>query len=101
MMGNIKLTRKGAYDGYFHQEKQKKGETTMYEQLDIFSIIPKQEYPKEVSLNKRLNIGDYIGRIVLGEIEKGRITQIVGNDIYFFYRTDKGCFSASDRTDFK
>lgn len=72
----------------------------MYEQLDIFSILPQKEYSKEVSGNKRLDVGDYIGRIVLGEIEKGRITQVEGNDTYFFYRTDKGCFSSGDRTDF-
>lgn len=73
----------------------------MQGQLDIFSYLEQQEEIPEPS-NSRLHIGDYIGRLVLGEIEKGRITKIEGNDTHFFYRTDRGiCFNSDDRTDFE
>lgn len=72
----------------------------MYQQLDLFSFLnphetsPKPEY-------KRLNVGDRIGRIVLGEVEIGTIYKVEGNEEHFFYRTDKGVFDKSDRTDFE
>lgn len=72
----------------------------MYEQLDIFSFLQEQDKISKQADQQRLNIGDYIGRLVLGEVEKGRIEKVEGNDKYFFYRTDRGCFNASDRTDF-
>lgn len=69
----------------------------MYQQLNLFDFTQK----KEESKIKRLSVGDYIGRLTLGEIEKGKITEVVGDDRHFFYRTDLGsCFNASDRTDF-
>ena len=69
-------------------------------QLDIFSYIEQQEELTE-PINSKLHVGDYIGRLVLGEIEKGRITKIEGNDTHYFYRTDRGCFCSDDRTDFE
>ena len=72
----------------------------MQGQLDIFSYLSQQEEIPE-PINSRLHIGDYIGRLVLGEIEKDRITKIEGNDTHYFYRTDRGCFNSDDRTDFE
>ena len=69
----------------------------MQGQLDIFSYL---EQHKES--NSRLHVGDYIGRLVLGEVVKGKITKIEGNNTHFFYRTDSGrCFNSNDRTDFE
>ncbi len=72
----------------------------MYEQLDIFSFLEPQETIKKPKC-KHLSVGDKIGRLVLGEVEIGTIYEVEGNDEYFFYRTDKGCFTPSDRTDFE
>lgn len=72
----------------------------MYEQLDIFSLLEPQETAEKPKY-KRLNVGDRIGRLVLGEVEIGTIYKVEGNDEYFFYRTDKGCFNPSVRTDFE
>lgn len=72
----------------------------MYKQLDIFSFLE----PKEVVVKpkyKRLGVGDKIGKLVLGEVIIGTIYKVEENDKYFFYRTDKGCFDPSDRTDFE
>lgn len=70
----------------------------MYKQMDIFDFLKPQEVEKE-KVN-RLRVGDYIGKLVLGEVRKGKITKIEGNDHYFFYWTDNGIFSMHDRTDF-
>lgn len=72
----------------------------MCEQLDIFSFLEPQER-LEKPKQRHLNVGDRIGRLVLGEVEIGTIYKIEGNEKYFFYRTDKGCFDISDRTDFE
>ncbi len=72
----------------------------MYEQLDIFSFLKPQETIEKPKY-ERLSVGDRIGRLVLGEVEIGMIYEVEGNDEYFFYRTDKGCFNPSDRTDFE
>ena len=76
---------------------------TQYEQMDIFSYLAQQGQVMETAEKfKRLKVGDYVGRLVLGEIEKGKITEVEGNDRFFFYRTDIGCcFSAEDRCDFE
>lgn len=71
----------------------------MYEQLDLFSLLEPKEPPKQIC--KRLNVGDCVGRVVLGEVEKAIINKVEGNDKYFFYRTNKGCFSSDARTDFE
>lgn len=72
----------------------------MYEQLDIFSYLePQKELEKPKY--KRLNVGDKIGKLILGEVIIGTIYKVEGNEKYFFYRTDKGCFDPSDRTDFE
>lgn len=72
----------------------------MYEQLDLFSLLETEEPPQQIC--KRPNVGDCVGRVVLGEVEKATITKVVGNDKHFFYRTDKGlCFEAGSRTDFE
>ena len=72
----------------------------MYEQLDIFSYLEPQEQSEEPKYN-RLNVGDKIGNLVLGEVIIGTIYKVEGNEKHFFYRTDKGCFSPNDRTDFE
>lgn len=70
----------------------------MYQQMNIFDFLKPQESEKEKV--KRLCVGDYIGKLVLGEVRKGKITKVEGNDDYFFYRTDNGTFERYDRTDF-
>ena len=72
----------------------------MYEQLDIFSYLEPQEQSEEPKYN-RLNVGDKIGNIVLGDVIIGTIYKVEGNEKHFFYRTDKGCFNPNDRTDFE
>ena len=72
----------------------------MYEQLDIFSYLEPQEQSEEPKYN-RLNIGDKIGNLVLGEVIIGTIYKVEGNEKHFFYRTDKGCFNPNGRTDFE
>lgn len=72
----------------------------MYEQLDIFSYLEPQEQSEEPKYN-RLNVGDKIGKLVLGDVIIGTIYKVEGNKKHFFYRTDKGCFEASARTDFE
>lgn len=73
----------------------------MYEQLDVFSFI-KDDKEQENGKAKRLKVGDKIGRLVLGEVVVATITEVCGNEEYFFYRTDRGtCFEKTDRTDFE
>lgn len=74
----------------------------MYEQMDIFGCLQGQEGGQKGNSTGavRLGVGDRIGRLVLGEVETGRITEVVGDGRHFFYRTDRGCFSVGDRTDF-
>lgn len=79
--------------------KNNKGEKEMYKQLDIFSYVPEKQNTS--SIQKKLNIGDYVGKLVLGEVVKGKITNIEGSSDNFFYRTDNGCFTADARTDFE
>ena len=40
----------------------------------------------------RLKVGDKVSRVFLGECEIGTIYEVEGNERYFFYRTDAGCF---------
>ena len=72
----------------------------MYEQLDIFSYLEPQEQSEEPKYN-RLNVGDKVGKLVLGDVIIGTIYKVEGNEKHFFYRTDKGCFNPNDRTDFE
>lgn len=72
----------------------------MYEQLDIFSYLEPQEQSEKPKHN-RLNVGDKIGKLILGEVIIGTIYKVEGNGTHFFYRTDKGCFDPDDRTDFE
>ncbi len=76
----------------------------MYEQLDIFAYLQGQaeegDQKGSSTAAHPLCVGDRIGRLVLGEIEAGRITEVVGDERNFFYRTDRGCFGADGRTDF-
>ena len=68
-------------------------------QLSIFDFL-NSETPKEnPEIPKRLNIGDKVGRLVLGDVIIGTIYKVEGNDKHFFYRTDKGCFDSDCRTD--
>lgn len=69
-------------------------------QLDIFSYLEPHEQSEEPKHNC-LNVGDKIGNLVLGEVIIGTIYKVEGNEKHFFYRTDKGCFSPNDRTDFE
>lgn len=69
-------------------------------QLSIFEYLESQKPKKNPPKYERLKVGDKVGRIVLGEVETATITEVEGNDIYFFYRTDKySCFDAGSRTD--
>ena len=72
----------------------------MYEQLDIFSYLEPQEQSEKTN-NNRLNVGDKIGKMILGDVIIGTIYKVEGNEKHFFYRTDNGCFDSSDRTDFE
>ncbi len=62
-------------------------------QMDLFDFLPTvNEKPK--SKNKLLNIGDEIGRVVLGELRVARVTGVEGLPLYPFYRTDSGsCYT--------
>lgn len=55
----------------------------MYQQLDIFSML-EDTVKTEQKPVKRLNIGDKVGKLVLGEVIVGTITKVEGNDEYFF-----------------
>lgn len=68
----------------------------MYEQLSLFDFIdiprPEISHPKKI-----LNIGDRIGRVVLGECRIATITKVEGLPDYPFYRTDSGgCYSVDE-----
>lgn len=71
----------------------------MYEQLDIFSFLNIPQ--NEIQSQNRLSVGDYVGRLVLGEVEIGKIYEVEGNGTHIFYRTNLGCFNADARTDFE
>ena len=62
-------------------------------QMDLFDFLPTvNEKPKDRS--SLLNIGDEIGRVVLGELRVARVTKIEGLPLYPFYRTDRGaCYT--------
>lgn len=68
----------------------------MYERLSLFDFIdiprPEISHPKKI-----LNIGDRIGRVVLGECRIATITKVEGLPDYPFYRTDSGgCYSVDE-----
>ena len=65
-------------------------------QMSIFDLA---ETKVKTNIPKRLNVGDKVGRIVLGDVVVGTIYKVEGNDTHFFYRTDKGCFDSGCRTD--
>lgn len=68
-------------------------------QMSIFDFM---QDSKQIKSDKpeKLSVGDLVGRVVLGEVIKARITEVEGNDEYWFYRTDTGgCFKAGCRTD--
>lgn len=69
---------------------------TMYEQLSLFDFMYDSK-PEISHPNKILNIGDKIGRVVLGECRVATITKVEGLPDYPFYRTDSGgCYSIKE-----
>lgn len=60
-------------------------------QLSIFDFM--KEEPSQKSLNRILNIGDNIGRVVLGECRIATIQKVEGLSNHPFYRTDRSCYS--------
>lgn len=76
-----------------------KSRCDMYEQLDIFDFLNVDTPKEQRQVPKRLNVGDKVGRLVLGDVVIGTIYKVEGNDTHFFYRTDKGCFDSTARTD--
>ena len=68
----------------------------MYEQLILFDFMYDSK-PEISHPNKILNIGDKIGRVVLGECRVATITKVEGLPDYPFYRTDSGrCYSIEE-----
>ena len=68
----------------------------MYEQLSLFDFMYDSK-PEISHPNKILNIGDKIGRVVLGECRVATITKVEGLPDYPFYRTDSGgCYSIEE-----
>lgn len=65
-------------------------------QMSIFDLMD-QKIKSDIP--KRLSVGDKVGKLVLGDVVVGTIYKIEGNEEYFFYRTDKGCFDSDCRTD--
>lgn len=70
-------------------------EKKMNEQISIFEYLETLS-DAGVKFDIPLQPGTKIGRIVLGEVEEAVITKVEGNENYFFYRTDRGCFSKDE-----
>jgi hypothetical protein len=70
-------------------------------QMDIFSYMQQLEDAKKKPKPKyeKLSVGDVVGKIILGDVYTGIIQKVEGNDRYFFYRTENGCFDWGSRTD--
>lgn len=63
-----------------------------YENVSIFELLKPNEEKK-----KLLNVGDKIGRVVLGECQIATITAVEGLPDYPFYRTDKNiCYTYTE-----
>ena len=67
----------------------------MYQQLSLFDFIPPEKSVRV--LPPLLQVGDKIGRVILGECRIAPITEIEGLPNYPFYRTDSGtCYSLQE-----
>lgn len=63
-----------------------------YENVSIFELLKPNEEKKQL-----LNVGDKIGRVVLGECRIATVTAVEGLPDYPFYRTDNhGCYNYSE-----
>lgn len=63
-----------------------------YENVSIFELLKPNEEKKQL-----LNVGDKIGKVVLGECRIATVTAVEGLPDYPFYRTDNyGCYSYSE-----
>lgn len=73
----------------------KSNKYTCYGQIGMFEYMESLQVHDEITV-PRHKIGDIIGRLVLGEVEKGQIYEIEGNEKHFFYRTKVGCFNKEE-----
>lgn len=64
-------------------------------QMDMFGYMESLHENKEIPVPE-YKVGDVLGRLILGEVEKGTIYKVEGNERYRFYRTDVGCFGRTE-----
>lgn len=65
-----------------------------FEQLTFDDLMQERKVTKEKSFPGLRQVGDTVGRVVLGELRTATVTKEEGLPFYPFYRTDSGgCYS--------
>lgn len=65
-----------------------------FEQLSFDDLMQERKVTKEKSFPGLRQVGDTVGRVVLGELRTATVTKVEGLPFYPFYRTDSGgCYS--------
>lgn len=65
-----------------------------FEQLTFDDLMQERKVTKEKSFPGLRQVGDTVGRVVLGELRTATVTKVEGLPFYPFYRTDSGgCYS--------
>lgn len=65
-----------------------------FEQLTFDDLMQERKVTKEKSFTGLRQVGDTVGRVVLGELRTATVTKVEGLPFYPFYRTDsEGCYS--------
>ena len=71
-----------------------------FEQLTFDDLMQERKAAKEKSFPGLRQVGDTVGKVVLGELRTATVTKVEGLPYYPFYRTDSGgCYSYEEGLD--
>lgn len=71
-----------------------------FEQLSFDDLMQERKVTKEKSFPGLRQVGDTVGKVVLGELRTATVTKVEGLPLYPFYRTDSGgCYSYKEGLD--
>lgn len=71
-----------------------------FEQLTFDDLMQERKATKKKSFPGLRQVGDTVGKVVLGELRTATVTKVEGLPFYPFYRTDSGgCYSYEEGLD--
>lgn len=71
-----------------------------FEQLTFDDLMQERKATKKKSFPGLRQVGDAVGKVVLGELRTATVTKVEGLPFYPFYRTDSGgCYSYEEGLD--